>query len=156
MDNEYQIFLYIILGVIYVLSGLFKAKRKRERGQTGEFESEQPKRKEITFEDLLKEFTGQEPQKREATRTQSESYEFEREMPNDDEIDKVYQASIREAQSLEELDASKLRHSVEFEKFEEFKKVDKNELLEEIMEDLSDGHGLKKAIIYKEILDRKY
>lgn len=122
----------------------------------GDNEAE-PQKAPLSFEDLLKEFTGEQSQKKQVPQIDKQTYEFEKEMPSDSEIDKVYQESIAQASYLsQELDSKKLRHDVVFEHFDEYKIKEENSFLDDLMEEMDTEDGLKKAVIYKEILDRKY
>lgn len=155
MENKFQLILYLIFGVIYVISRFMKNKNK-QTPQVGQerYEDNTPKRSPASFEDLLKEFTGEHVEEKQIEeKKEKQSYEFEENTPSDNEIDEVYQKSIQEAEPLE---ADSLRHDVEFKRFNEFKIEEESGLLDEILDDLSDENGLKKAVIFKEILDKKY
>ena len=156
MENKFQLILYIIFGIIWVISRIIKNKNKQVDAPGNEPDLQQPKQPQMTFEDLLKEFTGETKQVNEPEVVEEPTYTFEEEEPSDTEIDEIYQESIKQAQQLEETDSSKLRHKVEYKRFEEFDKEEENTFLNELMEDMREEDGLKKAVIYKEILDRKY
>jgi len=121
-----------------------------------QYDNSKPKKPPVTFEDLLKEFTGEHVKEKEEQEKESQVYEFESDSPSDREIDEVYQKSVQQAEQYEPLNAESLRHDVKFERFNKFEIEEKSGLLDDILDDLSDENGLKKAVIFKEILDKKY
>jgi len=163
MDNKFQLILYLVFGIIYVISRFLKSKNNPPAEYNSDDSYEAPAKPPLSFEDLLREFTG-EGNSTTPPRTLKEVYkepepiivEYE---TSDDEIQEKYQKSIVEANKAlpkEELDSKKLRHSVDYKRFDEFEIEEGNGLLSEITDDLNDPEGLKKALIYKEIFDRKY
>ncbi|MDH5475094.1 MAG: hypothetical protein OEX22_05325 [Cyclobacteriaceae bacterium] len=141
-----------------------KNKNKQTPQEEREYSDSTPKQPQVSFEDLLREFTAEktdeyeEPVVQESAVEEVEKHEyaFEKEVPTDHEIDEVYQKSIEQAQQLESLDSKELRHDIEYKRFDKFVEEENSGLLDELVEDLSDENGLKKAMIFKEILDKKY
>lgn len=155
--DDIQLLLYIAFGVIYILSRAFRKKKGVPKdsasGQDSESRPAAP-----SFEDLLKEFTqGTDADK---TRTQPElvseprveEFGFEEELPSDTEIDEIYQESIRQAEHGRKKQALESK----FKRFDVFDEQQEEPLVVSMMRDLEGTDGLKKAVIYKEILDRKY
>ncbi|UXX77667.1 hypothetical protein N7E81_09825 [Reichenbachiella carrageenanivorans] len=161
MDDS--VIYYLVLGAIYLLSKVFKKKKENEPVNMEEYDEEQSsrpaKKAPPTFEDLLKELTGE----------SSSSYtEEERTQPltpaepvlATDIID--YQRQNIEAVAPDEMIDIVPHKPLERKKIE-FMRNDKfaleeydDEMAEGIEEMLSDYDGIRQAIVLKEVLDRKY
>ena len=160
-----QILFYIVAAVIYLLTR--KRKRKQHSApETSEASPPQKKSQPLSFEDLLKEITDQREPKSEIEEISSESDEKSEERVStedhkegrkfaDDESRKIYEESIRRAQKIDhehKLDKTyateKLVRSVEVNSGSSF--------ADEIREGLTKIDTARKAIIYAEILNRRY
>jgi len=177
MDNL-QFWLYVIIGVIYLLSRL-KKKPEEQPKDLGDFQPtksvrpfEQPvakpsPTKAVTFEELLREISegkkavsqpevidyddqvGEEEQDLEEV-----DYDYRKK----DKIYEVYEQAKAQAfvrPSLEE--TMKLEDTVvRFGKFKEFEEAEKRNLLQEYLADFKDPEGFKKAVVMSEVLRRKF
>lgn len=165
--DDFNFWWYIIAAVIYFLT---RGKKKKEQPSSRPgTENNSPKNQPKSFEDLLREITEgnqeeepvikQEPVVIEPRETEEDirRLEGERHVFADDESRRVYEESIKMAEGSD----------IEFapdENFQEprlFKGAAKEEDEEEwsIADDIRDGLNsseAKKAIIYSEILSRKY
>ena len=156
--DDFQIVLYIIFAIIYVLSRVLKSRKKAgeqsQRPISANKQEESPK----SFEDLLREFTGEEVEEEpvESVEKQPKPIQNQRVELSDTEIEEKYNKSVREARKYEPLEKTKVRHDIEYKRFAAFDHTDRNLLLEELEKDLSSLDGMKKAVLYKEILERKY
>ena len=156
---------YLVLGAIYVLSKIFGKKKNQdipmEVDEYEEFSQPKPKRNPApTFEDILKELTGEE--------TPVFSKE-EKEQPLKPAAKPVLATELVDYQkkNIEALDENDLidivphkpieRKKPEFQRAAHFEVADEDEDLgTDIQELLADYDGLRKAIVLKEVLDRKY
>lgn len=165
--DDYKVLLYIIFGVIYLISRVMKSRKKQQAQQSqqehSEDSSEAPK-KEISFEDLLKEFTqgGQqektvpqyeEPIEEEPTRYEEPVVEETTWVGSDEEATSVYERSIRDAETVDMMEQG---HDHHLQRFAVYEEDEKDTFLADLSDELQEEDGLKKAIIYKEILDRKH
>lgn len=166
--DDIQLILYIIFAVIAILSQVFKAKKKNGQAPSQSNTSQQPpsrKEQPKSFEDLLKEFTGEQTKTVESRpsweETKYETYEddYEEEYQNDDEIRQTYNRSVKEAKELktidELVDLKDDRHTGNFTHFAGYEE-EGEEVRNEWQELLSSPEGAKKAIILSEIINRKY
>ena len=153
--DDIQLLLYIAFGVIYVLSRAFR-KKKEIQEDTARSEQETPRPVAPSFEDLLREFaqgnTSTTPYNQPSEAKTVEEIELENDLPTDEEIDQIYQESIKQA----EVGKEKPEYVSKFQRFDEFEDEEDESMAGTIMKDFEDFDGLKKAVIYKEILDRKY
>ena len=62
-------------------------------------------------------------------------------------------ASIREAETV---DMADLGHDHHLKRFDVYEEEEENTFLADLSAELQEEDGLKKAVIYKEILDRKH
>ncbi|MEO1049201.1 MAG: hypothetical protein AAFX87_01155 [Bacteroidota bacterium] len=169
-----EIIIYVIIAVIALISRtLGKKKQNPAPPNNGGGSSAPPKQrrtqKPVTFEDLLREFTGEkveeereidEPAPRPTT-SRSPSYErtatYEPDI-DDDEIEDVYQRSIRSAQTLKQKKEPTAnvgkKGRPKFKKFEVYE--EHTEERNNIVEMLRNAQGARNAIILSEILNRKY
>lgn len=177
--DDFRIIIYIVGALIY-----FFVKNKRKKAQEATNQPPVSKRPTISserksFEDLLKEITEQANQKKQEqeeeffepeVQTRKTYDEREEEVEHkpissqsrrtfaDDESRKVYERSIKQAEGFDlkfeenakyhskKLKTSHLNHSTS---------PKKNQLAKEIREGLR-GDTAKKAVIYSEILNRKF
>ena len=164
--DDFSFWWYIIVAVIYFLS---RNKKKQQPKSRPGSENNPPPSQPKSFEDLLREITeGRPPEEptikqepvvidTEAKEKENQRLEGERRAFADDESRKVYEESIKMAEGAD----------LEFapdENFQEprlFKGTPKDEPEDEwsIADEIRDGLNsaeAKKAIIYSEILTRKY
>jgi len=179
MDN-YKIWIYVIIGVIYLLSRLRKKQpaspEPEERQPSRDFgktESYPEKPRPLTFDELLREITeGKEPVPQPTSRRQPEYVDYdddvEEEAQDREETDtayskkpnynEVYEKAKSDAfnrPSLEE--TMKVEDTiVKFSKFKVFEEEKGRNLLEEYTRDLQDPEGFKKALVLSEILNRRF
>ena len=163
MEIDFQVLIYIIFIAIAILSRFLKARKKRNQPQ--EYE-ETPnavpeKSKPTSFEDLLKEFTStteEEEVPSQNRRTQEEptpvrEYEFKSNIPDDTEVDEIYEDSKPKKQ------VSNIEKEAKRPIFEHFAEYDneegENEMANEIKEMLSKPSSAAKAVVLSEILNRK-
>ena len=180
MDNL-QFWLYVIIGIIYLVSRL----RKKQAEQPSE--PSQPKREDevperpMTFEELLREITEGKTEKkpepvvpsrkpvyeqRREERTQEvipeteidDLEEVDYDYKKQDTIYEKYEEAKKQAfqrASLEE--TMKLSQTeMKFGKFKEFEISNDRDLVSAYLSDFKDPEGLKKAIVMSEILKRKF
>lgn len=179
--DDLELYIYIALGAIYFLSRVFRKKkpvsppRKHHDSDSGDA-YEQPSRKEkpVTFEDLLKEFTGQkekhEYEYEEDAEELEESYNEEKylreeedklidEYETDEEVKyKSYEEIYNVKRDFKTLDEQVKLESTEKKRFDEYK-IEKSvniHTAKRYRELLQNKDSIKDAIILKEILDRKY
>ena len=77
----------------------------------------------------------------------------------DDEITQTYEQSVKEAQQYQTIDEAVDLNDKKFKRLEVYQIDDEdeeNEYLKDIFADFSNPETAKKAIIYKEVFDRKY
>ena len=181
--RDFQFWLYIIIGVIYLLTRL-----KKKPQQHSDFPSKGPEKpvqkfelptakpstaalpRPLTFEEMLKEIT--EGKSQETTRPQQEYVDYddlieeeEKDLEDvdydyrkQDKIYDVYDEGKREAfnkLSLEE--TMKVDDTVvSYERFKAFEKQQNRDLVQVYLTDFKDPDGLKKAVVMSEILQRKF
>jgi hypothetical protein len=178
MDNI-QFWLYVIVGVIYLIS---RARKKaQEKNMPKDFPESSarpterpfeqttsaPKPKQLTFEELLREIT----EAKEVTRAPAPEYvdydddiedeEKSLEMVpamDDDKSTKIYEDAKKMAFNRPSLEETLKLSDVntDFGRFAEFDKKATNTILTEYTKELRDPKGFKKAIILSEILNRKH
>lgn len=174
--DSFQFWLYVIIGVIYLISRL----RKRPVNQPGEVpdiksekqagrSTQSPKSipKTLTFEDLLRQITESKTQpKQEPVVDYEEELEEEEEVLEDVNYDyrkdnkafETYEEAKKQAffrPSLEETMNVK-DTVVTFGKFKEFEKETGPDLAAGYLKDFKDPEGIKKAVVLSEILKRKF
>ncbi len=176
MDDS--IWFYIIAAVIYFLTR-GKKKQNPNKSNRPSTASQRPKQteREVTFEDLLKEVTGQRRESEEVVaRSRKELADRDRgfgkgdeqiQIPEegrdrffaDEESKKVYEESVKLAEGYE-IDYGPdddFRSNKMFKGYEKPSgKRRKSGLAAEIRKGLKDANAAKKAIIYSEILKKRY
>ena len=170
--DDLELYIYIALGVIYFLSRAFRKKKpvtppqNQRNADTGhDYDEDTRTEKPVTFEDLLREFTGQ---KEEA----EYDYADEGEEPDSSYVEdspkeyasteEVEYKSYREVYNVNK-DLKSLDEQVDLEKtgkkrFEEYKIEEGVNVhtAKRFRELLRNKDSIRDAIILKEILDRKY
>jgi hypothetical protein len=186
MQADIQLWIYVILGIIYLISRLRKKPQEQTdfpdygpenpvpgagKAQPGRVETVNPK--EITFEELLREITegksANVPTTQKASPPVYESYEEvlqeeeqDLEVVNEDyKKDRVsvsYEEAKRQAFARPSLEESMSHSDTEmtFGRFKEFESDPNKGLLSHYVSDLRDPDGLKKAFVMSEILKRKF
>ena len=171
--DDIKILLYIALGAIFFISRLMKNRKKQQQKEP----SEVPE-KELSFEDLIKQFTEEKQETKPISADEKPAVEYkepaveyeepaveyeepavEYEEPAaiaqtvsaSQEATSVYERSIDEADKVDEKE-----HVNHFKQFGVFEKEEENTFLAELGVGLQEKEELKKAIIYKEIFDRRY
>lgn len=167
--DDYKILLYIVAAIIY-----FIAKAKKKKPTTGEGTSRpgtennpSPQSPTKSFEDLLKEITGEgeeeksvieevkEEEPKKPIVVEERRLEGERRAFADDESRRVYEESIKRAEGFD-IEYGPDEHFKEPRLFKgEESKEEEYTFADEIRDGLSTSEA-KKAIIYAEILNRKY
>jgi len=168
--DDFQFILYIVFFLIYVVQRILKGNKKKQKpagtrrpqprntqGPVEETESE----KSMTFQDILKEIgKGFEPDpvpRKEAQQERPARQErpvFTHEM--DEEITKTFQESVEEARNYKST-TPKPKTENSFKRDDDYRIEEENsDHLTEILKDFATVETAQKAVIYKEILDRKY
>lgn len=160
-----DIIVYLIFIAFALLSRLL-GKKKEPKGPPegsggGPAEPRRPQ-KTPSFEELLREFSGEGEEKQPAPAThekyEEEEYDnYEEQYVRDEEAREVYNKSINQAKDLKTID-----ELVDYDKIKT--KLDessepaeqKNTLADQIRNQLKNPDEVKKAVIYSEILQRKY
>ncbi len=179
--EDYKILIYIVLSILYFLfKGRGKKKKPVTRKNTQPQQTEQnsgEKKRPKSFEELLAELSGENQEKEEASKYDDEILTDKEEIkPLSEQVDErpIHQEvsqrdyenadetlkelykkgerlkSIDELVDIEEVAAQSNR----FKQFND--EVNDNQFAREIREGLSDPESAKKAIVYAEILNRKY
>jgi len=168
MEFDYKIILYIIFIVIYILAKTLKKPKpkhtppKPRPNIDSEAHEAEPT---MTFEDIFREPTvDKKKEKPEPLKVINEVEELESSYhPSDDEIHEVYKESLIQAdksKTLEEIVREKAKEKrppvVESERFSAYEVEEITSLASELGEMLKNPEDARKAIVLKEILDRKY
>lgn len=178
--EDLQLYIYLALAAIYFLSRAFKSKKSnRSPGKLPDSdqhndrpEDQSQRERPISFEDLLREFSGQK-EKKELEKYEEaevdEMIDYEEEIVPEEikqpsyaayndpvygNYDEVSQGKDKYKTLEEEIEIEKLAND----RFNEYK-IDKNEsanYASRIRKFLHDKDSIKDAIILKEVLDRKY
>lgn len=186
LQADLPIWLYIIFGVIYLISRLRKKPSEQTdfpeygpenpapnpgKSQPRRVDAEQPK--QMTFEELLREIAEgkaeKQPEKKVVPQPVHESYEDvsaeeERDLEldpqeyQDDKVHQVYEEAKRQAFSRPSLEETlKLQDTdTTFGRFKEFEKEPQRNLVLDYLTEFRDPEGLKKAVVMSEILKRKF
>jgi hypothetical protein len=180
MQADFPIWLYIIFGVIYLISRMRKKPAaptdfpeygpenpvpNAGKDQSGRTDTSLPK--QLTFEELLREISetkaGGKPERKSIPQSNQKSYEEDLEeeeevVESDQRVTKVYEEAKRQAfyrKSLEEtLNVNDT--DMRFGKFKEFEKDVSRNLVQEYLTDFKDPAGLRKAVVMSEILKTKF
>jgi len=175
--DSFQFWLYVIIGLIYLVSRMRKKKAEESPGPKNTNDErpfasprqESNKPRQLSFEELLREITeSKQPQqpKTEPVVDYDENLEEEEKDLEDVEYDyrkqnktyEIYEEAKKQAfhrPSLEE--TMKIQDTVvSFGKFREFEKGAETNLATEYLKDFHDPEGWKKAVVMSEILKRKF
>ena len=169
--EDYKIVWYILAALIYFLT---RGKKKKPTPRPGTENNPPPQSPAKSFEDLLKEITGEadveekpetEPvqevvEKREEVKpedvAEQQRLEGERRAFADEESRRIYEESIKRAEGFElEYEPDEHYHEPRLFKGQEGEEEEEYTFADEIRDGLSTSEA-KKAIIYSEILNRKY
>lgn len=171
--DDFNILWYVLAAIIYFITR--SKKKPKPTARPGTENNPEPQGPPKTFEDLLKEITGEavldpeeevlepiketvkepEPVNQEEEAAEQRRLEGERRAFADEESRKIYEESIKRAEGF----------NLEFEKDEHYKqpRVLKGDIEEEeeytFADEIRDGLSsseARKAIIYSEILNRRY
>lgn len=177
---ELKIWIYIIIGAIYVLSRVLKKREEKPSDLPTDYEQPRPQSrmeiptsrpKQLTFDELLREITEakevqEQPRPVPAYVDYDDNIEPEEktleEIPYDyhkkDKIYDIYDEGKKQAFSRASLEETmKLEDTVvKFEKFKVFEEANQRNVLEEYTRDLQDPEGFKKAFILSEVLNRRF
>lgn len=176
--DDIQTWIYVIVGLIYFIVRAVK-KNKPIPPNTSDQDSQNPqradseRRKPLTFEELLKEFTDpQSTQSREEEVEEIEDVkEEERERTkedfaqegsvrrfSDEESRRVYEESIKKAEGFQlKYEADDDYHSEKLKNIlHDHEDVEEDSTVDDVREMLSNPQDAKKAIILGEILGRRY
>jgi len=152
MDEDIKYLVYLFFVIIYIVSRAFK-KKKGSRGPAPVSQSPtETKEAEVTFEDLLREFGADIPKKEAAPVPEPQPVNI----PDDDYAMEVYRKSIVSAESQptpRKAPLLKVEEEMSFERDDHYKILEKENLL---AEKLKNPESLREAIIFNEILNRKY
>ena len=167
--DDLQVVIYIVFLAIYFLSRFLKGSKQKQtprreaREVNREEDTAQDEERPMTFEDILRELT--QPKERPKPKPQSrpkpiparKEYEFRGSEPDDDEIQEVFEESKRRARGIQTIDemVDIGEGSIKFREYEE-KLEEDNEYASEIRDMLKNPDDVRKAVILKEILDRKF
>ena len=164
MEENFEIFLYIIFAVIALLSRLFSKKNKRPAPKGNPTSSEQPSQRSPTFEELLREFTGAGP----ATEIEEEPEPVAEETVfqpkrsyspvSDQEARETYERSIQEANMPQAKDQKPKpkQPRKRLDHFKNYKQEEEGTGLRVFSKRLRNPKGAKEAFILSEIFNRKY
>jgi hypothetical protein len=157
--DDFKVLLYVIFGVIWLISRVMKSRKKQQAQREQSEDSYEEPQKEVSFEDLLKEFT-QGGQSEETVSEYEEPVKYEEPVieestwaGSDEEVTSIYEKSIRAAEAQDMADQG---HNHHLQRFDVFEEEEEDTFLADLSAELKEDDGLKKAIIYKEILDRKH
>ena len=165
MDNDFSTILYIIFGVVYVLFQAFNKKKKKQRQQEAAQPTEyQPeadtptKQPPVSFEDLLKELTGDGASEKKVEPTfeefkpQEENYQHPFSNPEPVIQETKLEPILQPVPHIERTPIGGLKEKRRSEAYQ----IDDEEKRSEFAEMLASSDGLRKAFVLKEVLDRKY
>lgn len=169
--DDYKILLYIVAAVIYFISKARKKKKAAsvDMSRPGTENNPTPQGPTKSFEDLLKEITGDAESEGKAIEVAEEvpliekqkdpaedrRLEGERRAFADDESRRVYEESIKRAEGFD----IEFKPNEHFKEPRLFKDEDSKEEEYSFADEIRDGlsaNEAKKAVIYAEILNRKY
>jgi hypothetical protein len=178
--DDLELYIYIALGVIYFLSRAFRKKKpaappqnQRNADSRSDYDQTSQKEKPVSFEDLLREFTGQkekpvydyDEENEEPDETYYEDNYYQEEEQNKEEYEteeeleyKSYDEVYNVNKALKTLDEQVDLELTTKKRFEEYK-IEKGvniHTAKRFRELLQNKDSVKDAIILKEILDRKY
>jgi hypothetical protein len=182
--GDFQFWLYIIIGVVYLLARMMKKQTPKTPVDLPESQPDKPvtrfeppparprpPSKTLTFEELLREITESKTQQQKPAPPTEEYVDYEEELKDEaqdledvnydyknDRVAKEYATAEQQAftrRSLEETMNIK-NTDTSFEKFKVFEQQTQANLVDRYLIDFYDPEGLKKAIVMAEILQRKF
>ncbi|MGK7388836.1 MAG: hypothetical protein ACNS60_00730 [Candidatus Cyclobacteriaceae bacterium M2_1C_046] len=141
-----------------------------QEGPSSQQDRERSYERPKSFEELLREFSEgpQEAKRQEEPQEEYMSYEdeeedvesYEDEYARDQEAREVYDRSVKQAKNLKTIDElvdyDQVKTKLEIDKFDPYAIKKKNTLADSIRRDLQKSNEVRKAVIYAEILNRKY
>ncbi|MDN4165343.1 hypothetical protein QWY31_07510 [Cytophagales bacterium LB-30] len=178
--DEIGNWIYVIVGIIYMISRVLKTKKPAEQVDTGSSRPARPKTQPVTFEDLLKELTGEVPEPapkpvQRRAEVQDEPYEHPFSKKKSQEVRRPepdYSISTFSEDKTSRFNKYKEKKDISLETSYKsqpiserknlhddpyHEKAASNETASKVKEMLVGGpEDLKKAIILSEILNRKY
>lgn len=165
--EDYKFLIYIVLAIVYyIFKGIGNKKKPvtRKKMDTDSPTTGRPK----SFEEILRELSGETPQRElEFEEAKPLSEQVEERVLNqkvdgddyenaDDTLKELYKKGER-LKTIDELVDLKDVEKAEISRFDSFSiDEDENDFAKEIRNGLSDPESARKAIIYAEILNRKY
>ncbi len=171
MDNI-EILIYLIFGIIYFLSRALRKKRTKTTQPSQGTEETQREKRPASFEELLEEFTSKKDQEtveedqddeykpvfQTAVREKGRGIRRRPSSNEDAESKQVFEDSIKEAKRYFQSDDDSEKSLLKDKSFDDIyhKKKKDNNLAKDIRNSLKDPDGARKAIIYSEILKRRY
>ncbi|UII26635.1 hypothetical protein LVD15_25630 [Fulvivirga maritima] len=159
MDKE--ILIYIVFVAIAIISRVLKSSKKdksKAPKRTAERPASQNVEKTKTFEELLREFTGEttssQPSPSKTFEAEFDDFDFEEE----ERVEETYRKSVNEAKNLKTLDEQVDLEDIptKSQYFKEYDQKEENSVANDILQSLKDPNGARKAVILSEILNRKY
>ncbi|TRX61752.1 hypothetical protein FNH22_02950 [Fulvivirga sp. M361] len=162
--DDIQLLIYLALVGFGIFSRFFKAKKGKPKPSVT---SQTPEKKEktLSFDELLKEFTGEaaknvQPEETIDSPEPVKQFEPKPAYVDTDEARQRYEQSIKSAQELELSDnyanEEDERHTGNFRHFRGYASHEQEEPEHELIKFLREPGGARKAIILNEILNRKY
>ena len=154
--------IYILIGVLYLIVRAFKKKKapvpptqQTDEGDITTQPAAPQRKRSLTFEELLKEISGQPPEEEEEPEEEETPPQPVR---SDEEVKSTYQKSIEDAKASKKGEREDItqRHIGRFDVEVHEEETETSSVAKELAATLRNTDGIRKAIILKEILDRKY
>lgn len=154
--DDIQLVIYIVLIAFGIFSKFLKAKKKPVPKKGKPINSREPEtpQKQLTFEELLREFTEEKSPQPEPM--EEVSYEADFDIRDDDEIKRIYEKAKLDSKKYEVEASHDDRHTGNFQHFKGYSEEDTEEEASEYAKLLNDPDSARKAIIMSEIINRKY
>ena len=183
--GDFQFWLYVIIGVIYLLTRVFKKSAEKPQ-DLPDYDPEKPVRRfeqptakptaspprSLTFEELLREITeSKKPPRAEVTPPREDYVNYDEEVPVEEQDledvnynyrkDKVAtQFETAEQHAFSRLSLEETLNiadtDTKFEKFKVFQADQQSNPMDRYLSDFYDLEGLKKAVVLSEILKTKF
>ena len=182
--GDFQFWLYVIIGVIYLV---VRAMKKKEPKEPSDFPDARPEKpvtrfdpptakprppsKTLTFEELLREITESKAPQQKPVPPKEEYVDYDDNLKDEvedledvnydyrnDKTAREFATAEQQAfshRSLEET-MNVAKTETKFEKFKVFEQGAQSNLVDSYLSDFYDPEGLKKAIVMSEILQRKF
>jgi hypothetical protein len=178
--NDLELYIYIALALIYFLSRAIRKKKpvrppaqKPRSASDDTYQSASPKERPLTFEDLLKEFTGQKEaetleEEKLIETTEMSSSERKNEYEEDlyaenynsykEDSYKSYEEVYNNSKDLKTIDEQVSLNVIGRKRFDEYiiEKQENIHVANRFRKILKNSDTIRDAIILKEILDRRY